>query len=173
MTEDEKKFFLEGDQGLRPYLRSDGMPQNKVRQIAWLLLNGGGCAFCKVCRDEPCNIEDGASCTDNIAKYIRKIVAEEKLDPEEQAKQAEQIKQPWQTGQIEKTLVGYAAGQGGDSEHAIYTCGLRNGVTLHRYTDEQGATRSAIYSAQNQEIIRCRRRFEHDMIVYWSQVQER
>ena len=115
MTENEKKFFLDGDQGLRPYLRSDGMPQNKVRQIAWLLLNGGGCAFCKVCRDEPCDIKDGASCTDNIANYIRKIVAEEELDPGELDEQGEQAKQPWQVGQIEKKLIGYAAGQGGGS----------------------------------------------------------
>lgn len=79
LTDSEKKLYLEGDDGLKPYLRlkGKGMPQNKISQIAWLLLNGDGCGFCKVCRDEPCNIKDGERCTDNIANYIRSIVLEE------------------------------------------------------------------------------------------------
>lgn len=80
LTESEKKLWLEGNNGLTPYLRmkDNGMPRDKINQIAWLLLNGSGCGFCKVCRDEPCNIKDGEKCTINIANYIRKIVLEEK-----------------------------------------------------------------------------------------------
>lgn len=76
MTEAEKHLYLDGNNGLAPYLRlkGRGMPQGKVRQIAWLLLNGSGCGFCKVCRDEPCNIKDGEGCTSNIENYIREIV---------------------------------------------------------------------------------------------------
>lgn len=79
MTEAERNLYLDGDNGLKPYLRMEGkgMPQNKIRQIAWLLLNGGGCGFCKICRDEPCGIKDGESCTSNIANYIKHIVLEE------------------------------------------------------------------------------------------------
>ena len=55
MTENEKNFWLDGEDGLKPYLRlkDKGMPQGKIEQIAWLLLNGSGCGFCKVCRDNP------------------------------------------------------------------------------------------------------------------------
>lgn len=76
MSESEKKMWLDGDDGLKPYLRlkNKGMPNGKIEQIAWLLLCGGLCGFCKVCRDEPCNIKDGESCTDNIANYIRECV---------------------------------------------------------------------------------------------------
>ncbi len=76
MYESEKYLYLEGDQGLRPYLRmrEKGMPNNPVNQIAWLLLCGSGCGFCKVCRDKPCGIKDGEKCTDNIADYIRECV---------------------------------------------------------------------------------------------------
>lgn len=79
MDESEKKLWLDGDDGLKPFLRlkNKGMPKGKVEQIAWLLLNGSGCGFCKICRDEPCNMKDGESCTVNIANYIRKIVKEE------------------------------------------------------------------------------------------------
>lgn len=79
MTESEKNLWLDGDDGLKPYLRmkDKGMPKGKVEQMAWLLLNGGLCGFCKVCRDEPCNIKDGESCTDNIADYIRECVRNE------------------------------------------------------------------------------------------------
>lgn len=75
----ETNFWLNGDEGLVPYLRMNGrgMPKGKVEQIAWLLLNGSGCGFCKVCRDEPCNIKNGEKCTSNIANYIRKIALEE------------------------------------------------------------------------------------------------
>lgn len=79
MTENEKNFWLDGEDGLKPYLRlkDKGMPQRKIEQIAWLLLNGSGCGFCKVCRDKPCKIKDGEGCTDNIAKYIRETVLNE------------------------------------------------------------------------------------------------
>lgn len=72
MTEYEKHLWLDGDRGLKPYLRlkDKGMPSGKIEQIAWLLLNGSGCGFCKVCRDKPCNIKDGEGCTENIARYI-------------------------------------------------------------------------------------------------------
>lgn len=82
LSDKDLENILEGDYGLKPFLRlkGKGMPQGKVRQIAWLLLNGGGCAFCNVCRDEPCNIKDGESCTNNIANYIRKCVKEEELN---------------------------------------------------------------------------------------------
>ena len=75
----EKEVWLDGDDGLKPFLRlkNKGMPKGKVEQIAWLLLNGSGCGFCKICRDEPCNMKDGESCTVNIANYIREIVKEE------------------------------------------------------------------------------------------------
>ena len=73
---------MEGDRGLKPYLRlkDKGMPQGKIEQIAWLLLNGDGCGFCKVCRDEPCNINSDESCTENIANYIRECVRNEDKD---------------------------------------------------------------------------------------------
>lgn len=76
MTEPELNEYLSGDNGLTPYLRmrEQGMPRNPVNQIAWLLLCGGGCAFCKVCRQNPCGIKDGEKCTTNIANYIRDIV---------------------------------------------------------------------------------------------------
>lgn len=79
MTPQEKAMYLEGGQGLRPYLRmrGKGMPVEKVDQIAWLLLQGAGCGFCKVCREEPCGIKDGEKCTKNIADYIRECVHEE------------------------------------------------------------------------------------------------
>lgn len=79
MTESEKKLWLDGEDGLKPYLRmkDKGMTKGKVEQMAWLLLNGGLCGFCKVCRDEPCNIKDGEKCTDNIANYIRECVRNE------------------------------------------------------------------------------------------------
>lgn len=79
MTESEKHLWLDGDDGIKPYLRlkDKGIPKNKVEQIAWLLLNGSGCGFCKACRDKPCDIKDGEYCTENIANYIRKIVLEE------------------------------------------------------------------------------------------------
>lgn len=72
-------MYLDGDKGLAPYLRmrDRGMPQKPVNQIAWLLLNGGGCGFCMVCREKPCGIKDGEKCTMNIANYIRDIVHEE------------------------------------------------------------------------------------------------
>lgn len=75
----EKNCWLKGDDGLTPFLRlkDKGMPKDKIKQIAWLLLNGSGCGFCKVCRDNPCDIKDGEGCTNNIANYIRKIVLEE------------------------------------------------------------------------------------------------
>lgn len=79
MDKYEEKLWLDGDDGIKPYLRmkESGMPQGKVEQIAWLLLNGSGCGFCKVCRDKPCGIKDGEKCTNNIANYIRYIVKEE------------------------------------------------------------------------------------------------
>lgn len=79
MSESEKKMWLDGDDGLKPYLRMNdkGMPKGKVEQMAWLLLNGGLCGFCKVCRDEPCDKKDGENCTENIANYIRECVRNE------------------------------------------------------------------------------------------------
>ena len=79
MTENEKNFWLDGEDGLKPYLRlkDKGMPQGKIEQIAWLLLNGSGCGFCKVCRDNPCEIKDAEGCTGNIAKYIKETVLNE------------------------------------------------------------------------------------------------
>ena len=59
------------------YLTTKLKPKNKINCIAWLLLNVFGCKFCKVCRDKPCNIKDGETCTDNIANYIREAVKEE------------------------------------------------------------------------------------------------
>lgn len=79
MTEGDLNLYLDGDQGLKPYLRlqGQGMPSKPVDQIAWLLLQGAGCGFCKVCRKEPCGIKDGEPCTKNIADYIRACVHEE------------------------------------------------------------------------------------------------
>lgn len=57
MDEYEKNLYLDGDDGLKPYLR----------------LKDSDCGFCKVCRDEPCGIKDGEKCTTNIANYIRKL----------------------------------------------------------------------------------------------------
>lgn len=76
MDEGERHLYLEGDEDLKPYLRMQerGMPHEPVNQIAWLLLQGGSCGFCKVCRDKPCNIKDGEKCTVNIANYIRECV---------------------------------------------------------------------------------------------------
>lgn len=81
MYDSELNLYLTGDSGLTPYLRmhEKGMPKGPIEQIAWLLLNGSGCGFCKTCRKEPCGIEDGETCTKNIANYIRNCVhAEEK-----------------------------------------------------------------------------------------------
>lgn len=79
MSPQERAMYLDGGQGLKPYLRlrGKGMPVGKVDQIAWLLLQGAGCGFCKVCREEPCGIKDGGKCTKNIADYIRECVHEE------------------------------------------------------------------------------------------------
>lgn len=76
MNEYELNLYLAGDRGLKPYLRMKerGMPHNPVNQIAWLLLQGGSCGFCKVCREKPCNIADNETCTNNIANYIRECV---------------------------------------------------------------------------------------------------
>lgn len=62
---------------IEEYLTTKLKPENKIACIAWLLLNVFGCKFCKVCRDKPCNIKDGETCTDNIANYIREVVKEE------------------------------------------------------------------------------------------------
>jgi len=59
------------------YLTTKLKPKNKIELVAWLLLNVFGCKFCKVCRDKPCNIKDGETCTNNIANYIREAVKEE------------------------------------------------------------------------------------------------
>lgn len=79
MDEYEKKLWLDGEDGIKPYLRlkGKGMPHGKVEQIAWLLLNGSGCGFCKIIRDKPCNIKEGEGCTNNIAEYIRDCVRNE------------------------------------------------------------------------------------------------
>lgn len=76
ISDGDVSLYLEGNDGIRPYLRmrKQGMPDNPINQIAWLLLNGSGCGFCKVCRDKPCNIKDGEKCTINIADYIRECV---------------------------------------------------------------------------------------------------
>lgn len=76
MNDRELNLYLSGDTGLEPYLRmrGQGMPNNLVDQIAWLLLQSSGCGFCKVCRKEPCQIKDGERCTKNIANYIRDCV---------------------------------------------------------------------------------------------------
>ena len=76
MNEGDLHLYLEGDNGLKPYLRMKdrGMPKDPISQIAWLLLQGGSCGFCKVCRKQPCNIKDGEKCTQNIADYIRECV---------------------------------------------------------------------------------------------------
>lgn len=79
MGEGEISMYLAGDRGLVPYLRfhDSGMPKNPVDQVAWLLLQGAGCGFCKVCREKPCDIKDGEKCTKNIANYIRECVRKE------------------------------------------------------------------------------------------------
>lgn len=82
MTAGEVELYLGGDsyeKSPKAYLRmrEKGMPAGKVSQIAWLLLCIYGCGFCKVCRDEPCNINDDETCTKNIADYIRKCVHDE------------------------------------------------------------------------------------------------
>lgn len=79
MSESERELYLNSGLGIAPYLqfKDDGMPVNPVNQVAWLLLQGSGCGFCKVCRPEPCGIKDGEKCTKNIANYIRKIVHDE------------------------------------------------------------------------------------------------
>lgn len=79
MSACERDMYLDGERGLKPYLRmrGKGMPKGKVDQIAWLLLQGAGCGFCKVCREEPCGNKDGGKCTKNIADYIRECVHEE------------------------------------------------------------------------------------------------
>lgn len=59
------------------YLITKLKPKNKIECIAWLLLNVFGCKFCKACRDKPCNVKDGETCTNNIANYIREAVKEE------------------------------------------------------------------------------------------------
>lgn len=76
LDDSELNLYLVGNHDLIPYLRmyKRGMPHDQINQIAWLLLNGGGCAFCKVCRKEPCNIKDDETCTKNIADYIRDCV---------------------------------------------------------------------------------------------------
>lgn len=85
MDENEREIYLKGNRGLRPYLRMlDGdMPQNPIDQMAWLLFNGGGCGFCKVCRYKPCNIKKHGTCVDNIANYIRECVHTEDLEKED------------------------------------------------------------------------------------------
>lgn len=85
MSTGELETYLNGDNGLKPYLRMKerGMPRGKVNQIAWLLLQGAGCGFCKVCREKPCNIKDGEKCTANIANYIRECVHEEDMQKNE------------------------------------------------------------------------------------------
>lgn len=81
MSESEIELYLKGDPDDKMKyclgMKENGMPAGKVDQIAWLLLQMDGCGFCKVCRDEPCNIKDGEKCTTNIADYIRRIVREE------------------------------------------------------------------------------------------------
>lgn len=85
MSAGEIEIYLNGNKGLKPYLRmkEKGMPRGKVNQIAWLLLQGAGCGFCKVCRDKPCGIKDGEKCTANIANYIRECVHEEDMQKNE------------------------------------------------------------------------------------------
>lgn len=85
MSQGERNMWLKGNEGLTPYLRmrDRGMPQNPVNQIAWLLLQGSGCGFCKVCRENPCDIADSEKCTTNIANYIRECVHEEDKKREE------------------------------------------------------------------------------------------
>lgn len=79
MSAAEKNLYLDGNNGIRPYLRymGQGMPKDAINQVAWLLLSGSGCGFCKVCRHDPCGIKDGEKCTKNIADYIRDIVHKE------------------------------------------------------------------------------------------------
>lgn len=76
MNEFERQLYLEGDKGLKPYLRMQdrGMPKDPINQIAWLLLSGGSCGFCRVCREKSCDIKAGEKCTINIANYIRECV---------------------------------------------------------------------------------------------------
>lgn len=76
MSKYDLELYLKGDNDLKPYLRmrGNGMPKNPINQIAWLLLQGSGCGFCKVCREKPCGIQDGEKCTMNIANYIRECV---------------------------------------------------------------------------------------------------
>lgn len=81
LSDADKYFYLSNDTGLIPYLRmyNNGMPQNPIDQIAWLLLQGSGCGFCKICCEKPCDIKDGEKCTTNIANYIRECVHVEML----------------------------------------------------------------------------------------------
>lgn len=68
------------DGGIKPYLKSRYMPKDKVQQIAWLLLNGAGCEFCRECIGT-CPRENTERkyrfCTDAIADYIRDSVRNE------------------------------------------------------------------------------------------------
>lgn len=85
MDKNEQCFWMEDDRDLRPYLKmkEQGMPKNRINQIAWLLLQGSGCGFCKTIREKPCNIKDGESCTKNIADYIRQCVHEEESEKQD------------------------------------------------------------------------------------------
>lgn len=84
MSESDIELYLKEDPDNKMKrclcMKENGMPAGKVNQIAWLLLQIDGCGFCKICRDEPCNIKDGEKCTRNIADYIRRIVHEEDRD---------------------------------------------------------------------------------------------
>ena len=87
MTSGELEMYLSSNKGFRSSLRmhNQGMPKNPIRQIAWLLLSGGGgCGYCKVCREEECGIDE-ESCTTNIANYIRKCVHDEDEEKEKHA----------------------------------------------------------------------------------------
>lgn len=79
MNEYDKHLYLDGDNGLKPYLRmkDNGMPSDGINQIAWLLLNGAGCGYCLQCRTDDCDAHEKGSCTKSIADYIRKLVHDE------------------------------------------------------------------------------------------------
>lgn len=68
---------IEQGKQIEGYLTTKFKPQNEIDGIAWLLLNIFGCKFCETFRNEPCNIKEGESCTNNIANYIREAVKAE------------------------------------------------------------------------------------------------
>ncbi|MCD8109983.1 MAG: hypothetical protein LUE14_07780 [Clostridiales bacterium] len=143
MDNNEKDFWFNSGNGIRPYLRykGNGMPRGSIEQIAWLLLCGSGCGYCKTCRDEPCNIAGEETCTHNISEYIRNTVRAEKEETTEGGTEGEKydavlIVRHWDNrlGAEDITAaLSMLKGDGSDILPVIYTDGRIGNRTVYGY----------------------------------------